>query len=120
MFDQIQCYFTVNKLTTVFQHAYREGYLTSTELTQMTDWLSEIDDKKIGGLFCSDFSVAFDIIDHSLLLEKHMCYGFTTPAILWIKRYLSNRTHNPDLQHNPGRIRNSPGQLSRPLTFQNL
>ena len=39
-----------------------------------------------------DFSAAFDIIDHSLLLEKHMCYGFTPPAILWIKSYLSNRT----------------------------
>ena len=34
----------------------------------------------------------FDIIDHSLLLEKCICYGFTSPAILWIKTYLSNRT----------------------------
>ena len=39
-----------------------------------------------------DFSAAFDIIDHSLLLEKHMCYGFTPPAIMWIKSYFSNRT----------------------------
>ena len=39
-----------------------------------------------------DFSAAFDIIDHSLFLEKRMCYGFTPPAILWIKSYLSNRT----------------------------
>jgi hypothetical protein len=27
--------------------------------------------------------VAFDIIDHILLLEKGMCYGFTPAAILW-------------------------------------
>ena len=46
VFDQIQCYFTVNKLRTDFQHAYREGHSTSTALTQMTDWLREIDDKK--------------------------------------------------------------------------
>jgi hypothetical protein len=39
-----------------------------------------------------NFSAAFDIIDHYLLLEKRMCYGFTPPAILWIKSYLSNRT----------------------------
>ena len=40
VFDKIQCYFTVNKLTTEFQHAYREGHSTSTALTQMTDdWL---------------------------------------------------------------------------------
>ena len=56
------------------------------------DWLREIDDKMIVGPVLLDFSAAFDIIDHSLLLEKHMCYGFTLPAITWIKSYLSNRT----------------------------
>ena len=62
-------------------------------LTQMTDdWLREIDDKMIVGAVLLDFSAAFDIIDHSLLLEKHMCYGFTAPAIMWMKSYLSNRT----------------------------
>ena len=92
MFDQIQCYFTVNKLTN-FQHAYRDGHSTSTALTQMPDdWLREIDDKMIVEDVLSDFSVAFDIINHSLLLEKLVCYGFTPHAILWIKSYLSNRT----------------------------
>jgi hypothetical protein len=64
-----------------FQHAYREGHLTSTALRQMTD-LRDIDYKNIVGALLLDFSVAFDI----------MCYGFTPPAILWIKSYLSNRT----------------------------
>jgi hypothetical protein len=74
-------YFTVNKFTTDFQHAYREGHSTSTALTEMTDdWLREID--KIVGAIVLDFSAASDITDHSLLLEKHMCYGFTPPAIL--------------------------------------
>ena len=58
------------------------------------DWLREIDDKMIVGAVLLDFSEAFDIIDQSLLLEKHTCYGFTPPAILWIKSYLSNRTHS--------------------------
>jgi hypothetical protein len=49
------------------------------------DWLREIDDKKIVGAVLLDFSAAFDIIEYSLLMEKHMCYGFTPPAILWIK-----------------------------------
>jgi hypothetical protein len=56
---------------------------TSTALTQMTDdWLREIDDKIIVGAVLLDFSAAFDSIDHSLLLEKCMCYGFTPPAIM--------------------------------------
>jgi hypothetical protein len=47
------------------------------------DWLRKIDDKKIVGVVLSDFSAAFDIIDHSLLLR--ICYGFTPPAVLWVK-----------------------------------
>jgi hypothetical protein len=43
----------------------------------MTNWLREIHK-----------NVAFDIIDHSLLLEKHMCYGFTPPAILLIELFV--------------------------------
>ena len=45
--------------------------------------------KKIVGAVLLDFSVVFDIIDHSLLLEKRVCYGFTPPAILGIKGYLT-------------------------------
>jgi hypothetical protein len=42
VFDQIQCYITVNKLATDFQHPYREGHSTSTALTQMADdWLRD-------------------------------------------------------------------------------
>ena len=93
VFDQIQCYFTVIELTTDFQH--REGHSTSTALTQMTDdWLREMYDKNIVGAVLLDFSVAFDIIDHHLLMEKHMCCGFTPPALLWIQCYLSNRTQS--------------------------
>ena len=70
MFDQIQCYFSVNKLTTDFQHAYREGHSTCTALTQMTnDWLKEMYNKIVGAVLL-DFSAAFDIIDHNLLLKR--------------------------------------------------
>jgi hypothetical protein len=79
--------------------------------------------KRLWGAVLSDFSAAFDIINHSLLLEEHMCFGFTAPAILWIKSYVSNTQRvflNGRVQHNPGRIRNTPGQLLRPLTYFNL
>jgi hypothetical protein len=54
VFDQLQCFLTVNKLT-YFQHAYSEGNSTCTPLKQITD-----------------FSVACDIVDHSILLEKRI------------------------------------------------
>ena len=42
------------------------------------DWLREIDDKKIVGAVLLDFNVAFDIMDHSLPLEKHVLWLYTT------------------------------------------
>ena len=41
-----------------------------------------IDEKKIVGAVLLDFSAAYDIVDRGLLLEKCMCYGFTSPAII--------------------------------------
>jgi hypothetical protein len=66
VFDQIQRSFSVNKITD-FQHAYREGHSTLTQMTD--DWLKE-SDKTIVGPVLLDFSAAFDIIDHNLLLKK--------------------------------------------------
>ena len=81
----------LNKLLEKMQHAYIEGHLTCTALTQMTDdWLKEIGNKKIVGAVLLNFSAAFDIIYHNLLLKKYMCYGFST--ISWIQSDLSNIT----------------------------
>jgi hypothetical protein len=68
VFDQIECFFFVNKLTSDFHHAYREGHSTCTALTQMTDWLKEIENKKIVETVLLDFSAVFDNTDHNLLL----------------------------------------------------
>jgi hypothetical protein len=58
----------------------------------MDDLLEEIVHRNIVGAVLLDLNVAFDIISHSMLLEKRICYGFTPPAILKIESYLSNRT----------------------------
>ena len=74
----MQWYFSVNKITPDFQHAYREGHSTCTALTQISDdWLKEIDNKKIVGAVLLDFSAAFDIIDLNLLLKK--------TYVLWLR-----------------------------------
>ena len=88
VFDQIQCYFTVNKLTN-FQHAYREGYSTSTALTQMTDdWLREIDDKKIVGAVLLGFSA---VIVCCCVLGTGCCsFTFSTISVMHLSTVLAD------------------------------
>ena len=89
---QIQTHFDVNNLNADYQHAYRPGHCTCTAPTQMTDdWLSERDNRKLLGAVLLDFSSAFDVIDHSLLLDRLKLYGFTFTALKWMESFLTNR-----------------------------
>uniref|UniRef100_A0A4W5P3U4 Reverse transcriptase domain-containing protein n=1 Tax=Hucho hucho TaxID=62062 RepID=A0A4W5P3U4_9TELE len=55
------------------------------------DWLKSMDDGKLVGAVLLDFSAAFDVIDHELLLGKLKCYGFKDAALSWMESYLSRR-----------------------------
>ncbi len=80
-------YFFNNNLVSICQHAYREGHSTSTALAHMTnDWLTQMDNKKLVEAVMLDFSAAFNIIDHTLLIGKLQCYGFTSDAISWFNQ----------------------------------
>ncbi len=92
LFDQIQYYFGINNLNSDCQHAFRPGYSTCTALAHMTDeWRLDMDIGKLVGVILLDFSAAFDVIDHSLLLEKLKHYGFSLSAIKLMESYLTNR-----------------------------
>ena len=58
----------------------------------------------VGVLFC-DQSDAFDLCDHTILLEKLHLMGLEQSAILWMKSYLSGRTQSCFVD----------GELSKPL-----
>lgn len=60
--------------------------MTGTALTQMVDdWYKEMEQREIVEAVLLDFSAVFDILDHELLLEKLIHYGFSPSAILSIK-----------------------------------
>ena len=78
---------------TDFQHAYRKQHSTCTALAQMTDdWYKDLDNKMICGAVLLDFTAAFDVIDHRLLLEKLETYGFAQSAVAWMECYLKHRS----------------------------
>lgn len=87
IFKQIQSYFDID-----YQHAYMPGDSTCTALTQMMDdWHRDIDKGRLVGAVLLDFSAAFDVIDHVLLLHKLEQYGCGEIALMWLKSYLTDR-----------------------------
>ena len=77
----------------MFQHAYRPSHSTCTAITQMYDsWLTSIDNSNLVGTVLLDFSAAFDVIDHNILISKLVNYGFKSSAIMWFRSYLSARS----------------------------
>ena len=47
--------------------------------------------EELSGVFLVDLSVAFDCVDHSLLLQKMEVLGFNKKAVDWSRSYLDNR-----------------------------
>lgn len=56
------------------------------------DWYRGLDEKRICGAVLLDFTAAFDLIDHKLILEKLECYRFRPSVIAWMESYLDNRS----------------------------
>jgi hypothetical protein len=68
--DQLKAYLDVNELHVKCQSAYRNGHSTETTLRVLNDLLSMIDGGDAGLLVLLDLNVAFDTIDHDLLLDR--------------------------------------------------
>jgi hypothetical protein len=92
VFSQLVEYLEHNMLIHPNLHGSRAGHNTSTALIQLYDkWVEEVEDgKMVGVLFC-DQSAAFDLCDHTILIEKLRLMGLEAGALSWIRSYLSNR-----------------------------
>ena len=92
MFKQISEYF--EPILSKFQCGFRKGYSAQHCLLAMLEkWKSAVANKETFGALLTDFSKAFDCLNHDLLLAKLNAYGFSLPALRMIQSYLSNRKH---------------------------
>ncbi|KAI8491831.1 hypothetical protein Bbelb_302040 [Branchiostoma belcheri] len=90
--EQIVSYFSQSGHQSEAQHAYRKLHSTETVLLKMTDeWLDSMDKGLMTSVVLLDYSAAFDLVDHTLLLRKLTRYGFSEEALSWTKSYLSKR-----------------------------
>ena len=109
VFNQMIEYVTANQLLHPNHHAYRAHHNTTTALIQLYDvWVEAVQNGELAGVCFLDMSAAFDIVDHSLLLEKLELYGFDKNMLNWTNSYLSGRTQAVSID----------GSLSRLLHVQ--
>ena len=84
----------INKHNILFdnQYGFRSQHSTSLALIRLIDQISSsIDSKKFCvGIFL-DLLKAFNMVNHTILLNKLENYGFKGTALQWVRNYLSSR-----------------------------
>ena len=75
-----------------YQSAYKKFNSTTTALLNITDDVYKAMDKsEVTFLILLDYSKAFDVANHRLILAKLKALGFHNDALFWLESYLYNR-----------------------------
>ena len=90
---QLQKHFDKQSLLPPHQSAYRQHYSTETTLLNMCDnILRNMENGKYTSMVCLDLSVAFNTVNHKILLGILKSYfGISDQALAWISSYPSKR-----------------------------
>ena len=85
-------FLTNHDLLATRQSGFRPKHSCETAMHLMVDeWVSHMFQSEIVGVLYIDFCKAFDLVDHSLLLEKMKIYKFNEDSLAWFASYLSGR-----------------------------
>jgi retron-type reverse transcriptase len=90
--EKLYSYLTVNQLISNNQSGFRKNHSCQSLLIKLTDFLlHNMDQGKFSGLTMLDLRKAFDLVDHSLLLQKLHLYGLDDQALSWFTSYLKDK-----------------------------
>ena len=90
----IHSYLDKHNLLFDHQHGFRSGHGCDTQLLNtITDFIDSFDSSILTDLIVLDFSKAFDVVSHPKLIHKLTALGIHPQTVLWIRDWLSNRTH---------------------------
>ena len=77
------------------QHGFRKKLSCESQLLVTThDFLCRLDSKEQVDVAILDFSKAFDVVPHQILLRKLRLYGIDGPILSWIAGFLDSRTQS--------------------------
>ena len=92
MYRRIISFLNNNKLINNRQYGFRAAHSCEHALLDAQSVLTRtLDNKETALLLLIDFSKAFDMVDHSLILQKLNYYGIRGIAHEWFKSYLTGR-----------------------------
>jgi hypothetical protein len=84
--------FNVHPMISCCQHGFVGGRSTVTNLCTITEFLSgALDERRQVDVIYTDFSSAFDSIDHDILFKKLDSFGFSDNLRLLLRSYLHDR-----------------------------
>ena len=91
MYKRLYTFLNKNNVIFNLQFGFRHQYFTSHVLINVTENIRKaLDDGNTGcGVFV-DLQIAFDTVDHQILLAKLNHYGIRGVSNDWFKFYLSN------------------------------
>jgi Reverse transcriptase (RNA-dependent DNA polymerase) len=105
VYEQLVEYLTTRNVFDKLQSGFKKMHSTATALLKITEDLRlSIFKGEVTLMVFLDYSKAFDLIDHALLLKKLRKLNLSEPAIKFFKEYLSNRSHA---------IKNQDGSFSK-------
>ena len=112
-------YLQQHRLLTDSQFGFRGNQSCQTALITLTEKIYEaLETGNYFGLVQLDLSKAFDLVNHSLLLQKLKLYNCSSASTFWFECYLSNRSQSDSIE-SPHKITSGvqQGLILGPLLF---
>lgn len=95
VYNTMYSFLVKHELFSHFQHGFIRGKGTHSVLEELSDYLHLFfDQNMVTCVLFLDVSKAFDSVNHELLLEKLLCYGFRGHFHALLKSYLTNRSQS--------------------------
>ena len=90
--SELTKYLDLHSIITPHQYGFRAGHTTMDQLTIVYNDVSKhVDAGHVVDMVLFDFSKAFDVVSHTILLQKLSCLGISGLVLKWLADFLIGR-----------------------------